>query len=280
MERVNSPEILNGGVDSLVSMFPELDRETISQILEENGGVMERCVEVLLQFCGGNESRGHPASQAVQPPPPPRQQQQQQQAEETFPAPSHDFLTLGRYTRGVGGARGGAGAAASGTYLQSASQLEADEALAIALSRQLQDSMFLTQLESNPAMRDEIRGAWHGGGGEGGTGGQAGMSPARAAGRGTYSGEGGGMSTFEGIFGVSAEVHLLRPLILTLDTPNACCFAHRSMPQDTHDWQVYHSLPLFLSKTDSLDFTVCGESALTLNPSPLTLHPYRLNPKP
>ena len=216
MQRANFPESMDEGVDSLVSMFPELDRETIGQILEENGGVMERCVEVLLQFCGGNESRGHPTNQAAQPHQSSQQQQQQPEVEETFPAPSHDFLTLGRYTRVGSGMGGGGGAAASGMQHQSASQLEADEALAIALSRQLQDSMFLTQLESNPAMRNEIRGAWHGGGGGGGGAavGQAGMSPARAAGRGTYSGDGGGMSTFEGIFGVSAEVRFQRPSIL------------------------------------------------------------------
>lgn len=203
-------------MEQLCSMFPELDKETIGEILRENGRNMERSVEVLLQFIGdsgGGESDADPppsfASAAAPPPqrvmPPPTAIP----AEETFPAPSQDFLTLGRYMRG-GGASGSHAGASVATPHYSSSQLENDEALAIALSRQLQDTLFLGELENNHALRDEIRGAWHGPS----SAGVGGVSPARAAGRGTYSGEAAGMPTFEGIFGVSAEVS---PLLIASD---------------------------------------------------------------
>eukprot|EP00286_Rhodomonas_abbreviata_P018620 CAMPEP_0181298614 /NCGR_PEP_ID=MMETSP1101-20121128/5880_1 /TAXON_ID=46948 /ORGANISM="Rhodomonas abbreviata, Strain Caron Lab Isolate" /LENGTH=269 /DNA_ID=CAMNT_0023403655 /DNA_START=69 /DNA_END=875 /DNA_ORIENTATION=+ len=170
---------------TLHSMFPAMDEETIGDILREHNGHMERAVEVLLTFCGeaSPESQigGAPAPVAAPPQNRPAPSAQRggfdptlppdtggfgQEGEgDTFPAPSDDFLTLGRY---MGGGPG---------------PMWEDEYLA----RQLQDALFLQELKENPEAMRRV---------------QAVLAQRRGAGGQEAHAEGG---TFDSLFSLSAE---------------------------------------------------------------------------
>mmetsp|Transcript_62232 Transcript_62232/g.166984 ORF Transcript_62232/g.166984 Transcript_62232/m.166984 type:complete len:160 (+) Transcript_62232:46-525(+) len=139
---------------TLHSMFPAIDDETIGDILKQQNGHMESAVEILLNFCGeGSAAPAQPpreqprqaAPSRQSPPVRPRAAPAATADDEAFPAPSADFLTIGRYTSG---GRSGGG------Y----SQMAEDEALA----RQLQDDWFLQELRSNPELRSEFQGILQG----------------------------------------------------------------------------------------------------------------------
>eukprot|EP00283_Hemiselmis_rufescens_P010419 CAMPEP_0173422312 /NCGR_PEP_ID=MMETSP1357-20121228/3070_1 /TAXON_ID=77926 /ORGANISM="Hemiselmis rufescens, Strain PCC563" /LENGTH=177 /DNA_ID=CAMNT_0014385325 /DNA_START=11 /DNA_END=540 /DNA_ORIENTATION=- len=162
-------------LQNLHSMFPELDKETVGEILRDQGGSVERAVEVLLKFCGdsdqgtlqptmpvantsagttrfpsGSEAEAGMHTQlagevgARDP--------HDSEEGDTFAIPGHDFLTIGRYMRH-------ASSSSSAPATRSSNlQTEYDEALA----RQLQDTFFLSELQNRPEMRQELYGAWHG----------------------------------------------------------------------------------------------------------------------